>query len=132
MLLQQDAEYVNNAWYSKLSGVERTYHAYYDGKWNDSPVEHTISLKEGCKVLICANDPEGSYVNGDKGVVLCMDPNGVLVKLENGKEVYVTKFRWEKYKYSRIGGSLCKDVESMFEQIPIRLGMLSLYTRVKV
>lgn len=119
---KKDAAIINDRWYNKVQGSSHTYNAVSYGKWNDPPVEDCIQLKVGCKVIICANDRDKEYVNGDRGTVKILTPTHVLVELMDGRTVHVVKNRWEKFKYSTKGGKLSKDIESTFEQIPLRLG----------
>lgn len=120
---KQDAETVNTQHFNKISGQVKTYKAYQTGRWgNEAPVEPTIHLKYGAKVLICANDPEGNYVNGDRGVVTGMGNESVKVLKDNGDEVFVSRFSWEKHKYTTTNNGLAKEPIAMFRQMPLRLG----------
>ena len=120
---KQDAEVINTQHFNKISGQVKTYNAYQTGRWgNEAPVEPTIHLKQGAKVLICANDPEGNYVNGDRGVVTGMGKESVKVLKDDGNEVFVSRFSWEKYKYTKTNNGLAKEPVAMFRQMPIRLG----------
>lgn len=92
-----------------------------DDKWSDSAVPHTVSLREGARVMFKANDPDGEYVNGEKGIVSYVDNVVVKVKKTNGQEVLVKPFVWEKYEYKSKWGVLEKEVISTFSQIPLEL-----------
>ena len=119
----KDASNYNTWNYNKLKGDEKVYNAYFSGKWKgQTPVESTIKLKIGTRVLICANDPEGEYVNGDRGVVVKLTNAYVVVRKQNGEEVSVCRFDWKKYKYVKGGGGVRKEPEATFIQIPIKLG----------
>lgn len=122
---KKDAERINNKWYKKVNSKEKTYYSYTEGyEWKDSEkiVPDIARFKIGCRVLIKANDKEGEYVNGDKGVVVDLLDTGVIVKLDNGGEVIVTPFKWDKYTYENKNGKLEKVVESSYTQIPLLLG----------
>jgi ATP-dependent exoDNAse (exonuclease V) alpha subunit len=73
-------------------------------------------------VLICANDKDETYVNGDRGTITELHNDGVTVQLDNGNSVFVSYFKWEKYQYTSTGNSFIKEVDGVFEQLPIRLG----------
>lgn len=120
---RKDVDKINNLWYHKLQGRELQYQSKISGydQWKDSPVEHVVKLKVGTKVLICANDPQGQYVNGDRGTVTSLGYDHVEVELTNGHLVRVFYSTWEKYEYNNYGGSITKDVSSTFTQIPIKL-----------
>lgn len=121
---KKDAFTINTRYFNEVKGQSKTYTAYVSGKWNDSEkaVDDMIQIKVGCKVLICANDMEGTYVNGDRGVVTALHPDSVDVLLDSGNTVNVEYFTWEKYEYSKVGRGFSKDVCGMFKQLPIRLG----------
>ena len=120
-----DAEKINRKWYNKIKGQERTYLSVSDGKeWNESEkiVPDILKLKVGCRVLIKANHKEGEYVNGDKGTIVDLSPIGVVVRLDNGKEVFVEPYKWDKFNYENKNGKLEKVIESSYTQIPLLLG----------
>ena len=121
---KKDAFTINSKYYEEVNGTKKTYTAYTNGKWNDSEkaVDDIIHLKVGCKVLICANDVDGQYVNGDRGVVTHLHSEGINVELDNGENVSVKYFKWEKYRYTSSGRSFSKEVDGTFEQLPVRLG----------
>lgn len=115
-----DADEINKYWYSKIKAKEIIYEGIGDGK--DVPVDKMLSLKIGTKVLICANDPDRTYVNGDRGVITELYEESVLVTKDNGEEVIVTPFTWEKYKLKSTPKGIVKSLASKFTQLPIRLG----------
>ena len=115
-----DADTINKYWYSRVQGKERA----YKGVGNDKlyPVDKDLKLKVGTRVIICANCPLGAYVNGDKGVVVDMDIEGVHVQKTNGDIVYVTEFEWIEYGLSNQDGQLVRKAKSVYVQIPLRMG----------
>jgi ATP-dependent DNA helicase PIF1 len=115
-----DADNINDYWYSTLSGNEKVYRAMGEDKTNPTP--QILKLKLGTKVLICANDPEGAYVNGDRGTVIGMGSGYVTIECTDGKVVDVTPFKWEKYQLKATPKGLVRSIISVFEQIPLRLG----------
>lgn len=121
---KKDASTINTRYYDQVQGTKKTYTSYISGHWNDSEkaVDDVINLKVGCKVLICANDKLGMYVNGDRGTVVALHNDSIDVQLESGEAVNVEYFTWEKYKYNKVGSSFSKDVDGMFKQLPVRLG----------
>ncbi len=121
----QDADNINQYHYAKVEGEEFNYFGEFTGtpfKDNELLVDRDIKLKVGAKVLIKANDPDGSYVNGDRGVVLACGVEDVTVQLDNGGLVKVKPFSWEKVDYVRGIKGLSKVPVATFTQIPIRLG----------
>ena len=124
---KDDAEAINKKFYRRVKGEERTFFAIVDGnkkdKWNEVPVPQTLNLKVGCKVLICANDATGDYVNGDRGTIVGFYNEYVKVQLEStGAEVLVEEFTWEKYQYGSGTGGLTKKAVGTFQQMPLQLG----------
>jgi len=119
---KKDAAIINDLWYKRLNARSKTYKAEKTGKWNQTPVDEELSLKVGCRVLIRANNTMNGYVNGDKGVVLAFEPEGVHVQLDTGVEVFVEPCKWETFKYTTSDHGLNKEVDNTFKQIPLSLG----------
>lgn len=122
---KEDARRINDYWFSRETGKYKTFTALYTGiankdGWTEVPVEDVVEIKIGCNVLICANDPEGQYVNGDRGVVVGFTKDTVLVEV-NGQKVVVRPHTWEKYSYSTAYGGLNKNVDATMTQMPILL-----------
>lgn len=115
-----DADYINKHWYSQIKGKQQTYY----GKGNEKiyPIDKELKLKIGCKVIICANDTEGTYVNGSRGEIVDFCDDGVYVRLDDGSEVLVTEMTWDEYGLSSEDGQVVKKVKSRYTQIPVKLG----------
>lgn len=115
-----DADNINNHWYSQVKGKQKVFY----GRGNEKiyPIDKELRLKIGCKVIICANDIAGSYVNGSRGEIIGFESEGVSVRLDNGDEVTVTEMTWQEYGLSNQGGVITKKVKSEYTQIPIKLG----------
>lgn len=120
----KDAVKVNAHWYNLNTNKEHTFIANVVGKMSEKDVivPAELKLKVGCKVLICANDLNGTYVNGDTGVIENFLPHCVLVRLANGNLVEVDMFTWSSYGYSKQGRNIVKDVVGSFTQYPLTLG----------
>ena len=122
---KKDAKKVNDIMLDRLIGKSKFYKASTSGKdleWKDSPVELNLELKIGAKVVICANDVLDQYVNGDRGTIINMGSDWVMVELIDGRQVFVNPNKWEKYDYKTVDGQLNKEVESTLVQMPIKLG----------
>jgi ATP-dependent DNA helicase PIF1 len=115
-----DADNFNNHWYSTVKSPEVTYWGIGENK--DVPIPNQLRLKVGIKVLICANDLEGGYVNGDRGTIVYLGNGYVTVEKDNGDTVDVVPFTWEKYKLKSTSKGLSRSLVSSFQQLPIRLG----------
>lgn len=121
-----EAENINSVWYGKLKAKEKLFYGQAKGnyKWDYSvPAPQKLSLKQGCKVLLCANDPNGQFKNGQTGTVLKLGSKDVIVQLDSTKEhVIVAPFTWEQHRYVTTGGELERVADKAFTQLPIKLG----------
>lgn len=119
-----DASRVNTYWYQKNQNKEHLFTAFTTGKMSEKDVivPSDLYLKEGCKVIICANDLMGNYVNGNTGVIEKITNMSIGVRLDNGILVDVERFTWEAYSYSGNRGNLVKEVVGSFTQFPLALG----------
>lgn len=116
-----DADKANKIHFDAIKSKSRKYKAV--GKAMEIPIAETLELKVGARVIICANDVEGAYVNGDRGSIVEMDKEGVYVQLDRNETVYVTANTWERYSYKADDNlGLVKEVVSFYTQLPIRLG----------
>lgn len=125
-----DADRINKKYFDKIPGEVVEYKAKYSPNWGkERPVDENLKLKISAKVIICMNDKEGMYVNGERGVVLYMEEDHVCVLKEDGIPVIVMRANWEKYGYKRRPSDenpeeeeIEKEVEGVYNQIPLRLG----------
>lgn len=117
-----DADMINNYHYRRVTGEELNYTAEIRGSFHDRPVEETLKLKVGVRVLLCSNDLNGQYKNGESGVVLEMREGFVRVLKDDGVEVTVEPSVWEKHSYTSNKQGLSKEVVGSYVQIPLRLG----------
>lgn len=115
-----DADRINKEWYSKINSEEKVYIGV--GNNRNVPVDKELRLKVGTKVLLCANDTEGSYVNGERGMVSELHEDAIIVTKDNGVNVVVSPFTWESYKLKSTPKGLSKSIDTIFTQLPIRLG----------
>lgn len=115
-----DADSKNQYWYSQINSKAKLYVGI--GNPKDVNIDKELYLKAGTKVLLCANDMEGQYVNGERGVITELHDGFVIVKKDNGVEVVVYPFTWEKYKLKSGAKGLTRSLESRYTQLPIRLG----------
>lgn len=118
----KEADTVNKHNYDELVGEEKHYVGKKKGPFKDLPVPEFLSLKVGCKVLICANDPNGDYYNGQTGHVEALFKDSVAVKTEQGERIMVKEFKWTEYEYSR--GDHGVDIKPVgdYQQFPLKLG----------
>jgi len=115
-----DSDNINTIWYNTIQAKEKVYKAV--GKENGCGVAELLKLKVGSRVIISANDGTQGYVNGERGVVVKLFSTSVKVKKDNGEEVDVVPFTWEKYKLQKVDGKLKRVLDSIYVQLPIKLG----------
>lgn len=123
---REEADTCNEINYSKVVGTQKQYKAKGGVGWKEHPVPKIIKLKVGCKVLIKANCPAYTYVNGSRGEVVSLNKDYVGVKLENGNIVKVSETTWKKTVVKEVldnnGVKVPKFIEEVYTQIPILLG----------
>ncbi|MBO6267279.1 MAG: AAA family ATPase, partial [Synergistaceae bacterium] len=100
---KKTAEAINRKKLAEIKGKEYVYEGQVidDFTVSDAPVEQTLSLKAGARVMALANDPEGRYVNGSTGVVIRCNKKSktILVRFDNGNRVGVSPYTWKKFQY---------------------------------
>lgn len=119
-----DVKRINDHWYDKLNSKEHTFKAKTTGKWSvsEAPTDFSLKLKEGARVLITYNHPEGEYVNGERGVVSKVDDNVWVIKDGETSPTLIEPTTWEKFKYVSSGGEIKKKADKTFTQLPLKLG----------
>lgn len=96
------ANIINKTMLDSLTTKSKTFKVKLKGKMDlkDIPVNDSITVKVGMKVLIKVNDPDKDYkqyFNGDMGVITYIDNSGVEVLLDrNGESVFVDIYQWDK------------------------------------
>ena len=120
------ANSVNFQKLAQLRGKSIQYKAIKKGvfetaKEKDLPVPNDIVLKVKEFIIIVANSPNGSYVNGTTGIIYGFGPTGeVYVMTQNGP-VVVQRFMWKSYRI--IWNNQKKHYENIedgfYDQIPI-------------
>jgi ATP-dependent DNA helicase PIF1 len=98
-----------------------------DFKANACPSDKKLYLKQGCRLLLTANNPDAGFLNGDLGELIGFvnKPNEMpylVVKLDRGGNVRVEPHEWQNYQYAREGEEMSKRPIGTFTQFPVRLG----------
>lgn len=110
---------------AKLPGKVMTYKAEVSGTFPDSmfPIEKTLSLKEGARVMFVKNDTsaEKLFFNGKLGVVKSLAYDHVVVE-SDGDDILVEATCWENLRYEPGATAETVNVEVVgsFKQIPLR------------
>lgn len=102
-----------------------TYRALVEGKFNPSsfPTDEVLDLKPGAQVIMVKNDKNKRWVNGTLGKIISLFEDELLIQLENGKTVEVTREVWEQIEYifHAKTKTLEEEVVGTFIQFPVRL-----------
>lgn len=115
---------INQARLDDLPGREKTFEAKIDGSFDEKafPTEADLVLKEGARVMLIKNDPDGRWVNGSLCTVSGFSGRNVLVELD-GHSYEIEPTAWEKFKYNVDAetGKVSREVVGTFVQVPLRL-----------
>lgn len=115
---------INQARLDDLPGKPRTLPAKVQGDFDEKsyPTEADLELKEGARVMLIKNDPEGRWVNGSLATVDGFKGDNVLVELD-GHIYEIEPAAWEKYKYDLDPETkkVSREVVGTFKQVPLRL-----------
>ena len=116
---------VNQERLAALTGEEHVFRAERSGKFGcGNPVDETVVLKRGARVVCCKNDPADRFVNGSCGEVVGFSgPKAVRVRLDSGSTVAIEPVTWSAvdYEYDEDDGELHEVELGTFTQMPLRL-----------
>ena len=94
---------------------------YPESEW---PAPKHLNVKSGMLALLTANDPEGSYVNGDIGEVQACWKDSIWIQLLRGLGIEVYRHTWQNYDYRIVtqpdgSSKLESHVIGRFTQFPV-------------
>ncbi len=125
------ADEINQKKLSTLKAKTRNYSGSISGDFENKhlPTAVDLDLKIGAQVMMLNNDSAKRWVNGSVGKIIDIqsDPDTsedfLIIKLNDGKTVEVSKYTWEVYRYLLDKKKSRLDVEIIgsFTQYPIRL-----------
>lgn len=110
----------------QLDGPTVTYRATVTGEFKgDAPADEVLEVRKQARVMTVANQYEEGrtmYVNGDLGYIQDLADEGAFVKMDDGREVGIVPYEWERiqYEYTR-GQGLTAEVVGTFKQLPLKL-----------
>jgi len=115
---------INAARLDDLPGKEHVFEAAIQGTFDEKtyPTEADLELKEGARVMLIKNDPEGRWVNGSLCTVAGFNGGNVIVDLD-GHAYEIEPSAWEKFKYTLDNETkkVSREVVGTFKQVPLRL-----------
>lgn len=115
---------INQARLDELTSRAKTFEAKVDGQFEERayPTEADLELKEGARVMMIKNDPDGRWVNGTLATVEGFGSNSVIVKID-GRAYEIEPAVWEKYRYELDPETkkVKREVIGTFKQMPLRL-----------
>lgn len=115
---------INQARLDALTTPAKTFAAKVDGQFEERayPTEADLELKEGARVMMIKNDPEGRWVNGSLATVEGFGSNSVIVAID-GRAYEIEPAAWEKYRYDLDTDTkkVKREVVGTFKQMPLRL-----------
>ncbi|MEL7480911.1 MAG: DEAD/DEAH box helicase [Pseudomonadota bacterium] len=115
---------INQSRLSELTGRAKTYDAKVKGDFDERafPTEADLELKEGARVMLIKNDPEGRWVNGSLATVEGFGSDSVIVSVD-GRAYEIEPAAWEKYRYTLDPETkkVSREVVGTFKQMPLRL-----------
>lgn len=122
----REANDFNNRKLEEINAPEFTFESEVQGKvgTGDKPVEDTIRLKVGARVMVVINDVLENYQNGSMGYIEKINAKEaqITIKLDNGNTAIIGPHTWEVVEYEVNGGELQKNIIDTFKQLPLKLG----------
>ena len=123
---RQQANDINTAHVDRLLTPGGHYTGKCSGCYPESewPAPVQLKVKAGMLALLTANDPEGSYVNGDIGEVLVCWDNSIWIQLLRGPGIAVYRHTWFNYDFHIVAqpdgsSKLESHVIGRFTQFPV-------------
>tara|TARA_R110000803_G_scaffold59837_2_gene118787 strand:- start:1943 stop:3289 length:1347 start_codon:yes stop_codon:yes gene_type:complete len=119
-----NANRINQARLAGLTSKPKIFPAEVQGQFDEKsyPTEADLELKEGARVMLIRNDPEGRWVNGSLATVEGFSGRTVIVSIE-GRVYEIEPSAWEKYRYELDPDTkkVKREVVGTFKQVPLRL-----------
>lgn len=122
-----EALLINRQRLSELKGNRRQYKAISWGECDAVPVDGTIELAVGARIILVANDNKGRWANGTLATATALHDKTIMVGLDDGSEYELDYYTWETKEYhvrkrSYDGKYIVDtDVIGSFSQLPVKL-----------
>ena len=119
------ADEINTRNLNAIKSKAFNYKAEINGIFSDKnyPVDETLVLKVGTRVMFLKNNSEKNYYNGKIGLVTFLDKDKVKVKCEEDNyEIEVTPEKWQNvtYQVESKTKQIQEDVLGTYSQLPLR------------
>ncbi|MEZ5939586.1 MAG: DEAD/DEAH box helicase [Hyphomonadaceae bacterium] len=115
---------INQMRLAGLPGEAKGYTATLEGQFEAKafPTEEVLELKEGARVMMIRNDPQGRWVNGSIGEVIGLGESDCFVRI-GGEAHRVAPQAWEKFRYEFDPRTqeVTRSLAGAFKQLPMRL-----------
>jgi hypothetical protein len=122
--INQAADQTNRSFLDRLSGQATTFDAAITGRFEPSayPTDASLTLKEGCKVVLLRNDADKRWVNGTQARVKRIRGQSVWIEVD-GEEHELEPATWEniRYEHDPEKDRIVEQVVGSFRQLPVRL-----------
>ena len=94
-----DVNRINDDAVNELETEERTFYAKVSGNYEkDYPIDFNLKLKLNEKIIIATNIPP-DIVNGTTGRIIAFNRDGVVVRLDGGREQAIHPHEYKKFAY---------------------------------
>lgn len=125
------ADDLNSRKLAQLKTEVKKYQGDIEGDFDNKhlPTSQQLDIKIGSQIMLLNNDPTGRWANGSIGKIIDVKMDleeweeHLVVELQGGKTVEVTRNTWKifKYIYNREQGKLDSEIMGSFTQYPVRL-----------
>ena len=123
---RRQADWINYLHVERLLTPGEVYLGKHGGYYpeQERPAPMRLQVKAGMRALLTANDPEGSYINGDIGEVLACGKNTIWIQLLRGPGIAVYRHTWFNYDYHIVtqpdgSSKLDSRIVGCFTQFPV-------------
>ncbi len=118
-------DYINESKLNELKGDEVAFDGTIEGEFPESalPTQKHLVLKENAQVMFVKNDQDKRWYNGSLGRIEEIDEDGVNVRLEDDRVLYVEREVWRniRYKYDEKNNKIIEEELGSFTQYPLKL-----------
>ena len=123
------ADEINESHLNELDGELHSSEALIRGDFGKEcyPTATNLQFKVGSQIMLLNNDQKKRWVNGSVGIIEAVvcdrdDEEYVCIRLrDRDKQVYVSPFTWEVFKFSTKKGVIVSEPAGSFTQYPFRL-----------